>query len=244
MLHKNHFSRFALVLLIILCLTSLSGALAEEQVRFNTNSRIYQEADLSSRYTSVDKDTKAARVATLNGWAMVRVNGAVGYTRAAHLTIETEFSCDATEYSDRVIARRTKVYAKPSTSARSLKVSKGMAVRLVASRGNWSLVENAGNYAYIKSADLTKPERVLNYSSLLKDAQDAVILQNTRVYAWTSTSSRSLRVSKGMYVRLLAYSGDWALVENAGNYAFMKASQVAVTGDSFSPIIALAATAD
>ena len=42
-------SRIALMLLVCLCLSALSGALAEETVRFNTNSRIYQEANLSSR---------------------------------------------------------------------------------------------------------------------------------------------------------------------------------------------------
>ena len=221
-------SRIALMLLVCLCLSALSGALAEETVRFNTNSRIYQEANLSSRYVSLKKGTEATLIATRSGWAMIRINGVVGFTNAAHLTSDSPVDDDVA-WPERVIARRTKVYAKPSTSARSLTVPKGMKVSLVATQGSWAMVKNEGNYAYIRTSDLTTADAAPDYSELLKNAQDAVILQSTRVYASPSTSAKSLRVSEGMKVRLLAVSGDWALVENSGNYAYMNAAHVATS---------------
>ena len=130
-----------------------------------------------------------------------------------------------------VITADTRVYKSASTSSASIRVAKGTQVNLLAVKGSWALVENGGVYAYVKASQVSAASTP-DYSELMKNAQAAVITADTRVYKSASASSASLRVAKGTQVNLLAVRGSWALVENGGVYAYMKASEVTVADDA------------
>lgn len=130
-----------------------------------------------------------------------------------------------------VITQNTRVYQKASTSSASMKVSKGMKVELLATKGAWALVEKNGVRAYMNKdhveAVQTNPIATRpNYDDLMENAKPATITEATRVYQKPSTSSASVKVKKGTRVNLLAISGGWALVENGGVYAYVKKQYV------------------
>ena len=130
-----------------------------------------------------------------------------------------------------VVTANTRVYKSASTSSASIRVAKGTQVNLLAVKGSWALVENGGVYAYVKASQVSAASAP-DYSELMKNAPAAVITADTRVYKSASASSASLRVAKGTQVNLLAVRGSWALVENGGVYAYMKASEVTVADDA------------
>lgn len=141
-----------------------------------------------------------------------------------------------------VITANTRVYKKASTSSASMKIAKGTKVELLATQGSWALVEKNGVRAYMNKNHVeaitsnpiaTKP----NYSELLKNAKPATITASTRVYQKASTSSASKKVAKGMQVKLLSVSGDWALIENGGVYAYIQKKYVSENKSQTMPAV-------
>ena len=227
----------AVVLALALLAVCSMGALAERYTaRVNTDSRVYQQPSLSSRYGSLPKGMQVDVIATYNGWAMIENNGVVGYTNAAHVTAVTEQETPSLNAKPAIITADTSIYVSPSTSSLSMRVPKGIQVNLIAVNGSWAMVENGGIIAYMNAAhvcplsDLTptatpEPEQP-DYSDLLPNAKDAVINTDTKVYKFADLSSTSMDISKGTQVRLLAVNGDWALIERDGAYGFTNAAHV------------------
>ena len=83
-MNKRHILR---AMLIVIALMLLPCAFAENEVAFNTESRVYVWPDLGSAYISVPAGLKVTQADDAEtGWTRVELNGASGYTNAAHLT--------------------------------------------------------------------------------------------------------------------------------------------------------------
>ncbi len=137
-----------------------------------------------------------------------------------------------------VVTKNTRVYKKASKSSASASVKKGTKVELLATKGSWALIERSGVRAYISKSALAIEEDEPDYDSLMKDAVPARINTTTRVYKQPSASGKSMKVSKGASVNLLATSGSWALIERNGAYAYIKAKYVTEIMDGTVPTVA------
>ena len=122
-----------------------------------------------------------------------------------------------------VITANTKVYRKASTSSAYVKVTKGLQVEWIATKGSWALVERGGVQGYIKSkyVKLVTPPPVW-------DGTWASVTAATKAYQSASTSAKYVKVKKGLQVKLIAKSGKWALVENNGVQAYMLLSKLKI----------------
>ena len=212
--------------------------------------RAYQSPSTSSASVLAPAGMKVNLLIVNGSWALIENNGAFAYVDASKVkenaattttapAPETDYDALMANAKPAVITVSCRVYQSPSTSAASLRVSAGMKVNLLAVNGDWALVENGGVLAYIASGNVALSESVQptptpepeqpDYSALMANAKPAVITVSCRVYQSPSTSAASLRVSAGMKVNLLAVSGDWALVENGGVFAYIASGNVALT---------------
>lgn len=249
--------RIAAIALILLLTCTLSALAGTKTVAFNTNSRVYQYPDLSSRWLAVPSGMQVTLVATQGDWAMVENGGIRAFTYVGHLndvTIHGVLTYDPSAQTPVVFTTNSRVYQSPSLSSRWLAIPKGMQVNLVSIRSDgWAMVENGGIFAYTNPAHLIEsvwtapvatptpaPVPDVDYSGLMANAVEAVITANTRVYQLPNLSSASLPVPGGMRVKLLAISGDWAMVANGSCVAYMNAAQVSTV--EWNPIATAAPT--
>lgn len=212
---------------------------------------VYWQPSTSAEKVSVAKGLKVKLLKIEGDWALVYnpAYGVYAYINPSKLQVtETTPAPTATPEAtqnpedllanakDAVITANTKVYWKPSLSASSVKVSKGLKVKLVSVDGTWALVYNPayGVYAYINASQVSvveataTPTPTQNPEELLANAKDAVITENTIVYKSPDPDYPMTKVSKGLKVKLVAVQGNWALVYNPayGVFAYMNASQV------------------
>ena len=135
--------------------------------------------------------------------------------------------CTATaiaEVKSAVITTDSRIFQSPSTSAPSLPVPCGMKVNLHAVNGDWALVENGGVFAYMYAghvAEAAQPD--------VSQSMPVYIASDTYVYQTANTSAACIPVCAGMKVNLLRVSGDWALVENGGVRAYIRAAEISDT---------------
>ena len=86
-----------------------------------------------------------------------------------------------------VIKQDTYVFKKPDVTSAHLKVKKGTTVELVASKGQWALVEKNGYMAFLNKAQLSVKTNAVDESN----KEPAVLLETVRVYKAPSRSSAS-----------------------------------------------------
>lgn len=165
------------------------------------------------------------------GTAKITLNGNTGYARVSDMAALSSLAKPAT------ISANTRVYQKPSTKSKSLQVKKGMQVNLLATSGQWAMVENAGAVAYMNKAQLT-----LNGESPAPTAapQDKVVWETflavvtggrARVYQSYSEESVCLgSVAEGVTVTVLGYNSTWAYIELNGRRGFAKVASLTRTG--------------
>jgi len=131
-------------------------------------------------------------------------------------------------------AKNTYAYKSASTSAKSVKVKKGTQLNVLATNGSWAMVEKSGAIAYMKKSHLTmkdaaeKEETPEKDENIIETAQ-ATINRNTYVYQKASTSSKKLKVKKGMEVTLLTVDVKWAKIQNGSAVAYIKTEYLTVT---------------
>ena len=230
-------------ILIVIALMLLPSALADNAVQFNTDSRVYIWPSLDSYYVEVSEGLEVSQKDdATSGWTRVELNGSVGYTNAEHLSkVNENAQGDLIVIQKSAIVTETaRVYAAPRTSSASIRIPKGMQLTLVATNGDWAMVANGGYYAYMNKSQIEVCE-AFSYSEKL-DSYAATITQDTNVYALPNASAYSLSVSKGMRVGLLKIQDGWALVENAGIRAYVKADCVALVTADVDPTPAPTAT--
>ena len=98
----------------------------------------------------------------------------------------------------------TKVYQKASSSSRSLKVPKGMKVKMVGVSGSWAKIKNGNNVAYCKIKDLTLTTRLKGYVS-----------KKTPLYKSASKSSaKTDAIGVNTEVYITGMNGDYFRVQN------------------------------
>lgn len=160
-----------------------------------------------------------------NGVAKISVGDREGYAAVSDMKALSQLAKPA------AVNRDTYVYKKPSASGVKLKVKKGMAVNLLAVNGQWAMVENKGAVAYMNKNHLTlanaEPAPEQQPEETVKTAR-AEINRNTYVYQKPSTSSRRLKVKKGMEVVLAAVNGQWAMVKSDSAVAYMNVDHLTV----------------
>jgi len=228
--------------ILLVCMIPLSAFAEGTPAKFNKATKVYKKASTSSASLKVKKGLEVNVLATSGSWARVERDGVIAYAKLSHLSpiedVKTDHDALIKDAQPAVINAATKVYKKASTSSASLKVKKGMAINLLATNGSWAMVENDGIIAYIPKKYVTLASEYKaepTYEEMMKSAEPAVITRDTRVYQKASTSSKSLKVKKGMAVNLLAVSGDWARVENAGIIAYMNRNHVAALASIATP---------
>ena len=103
------------------------------------------------------------------------------------------------------IISTTNVYNVPSTSAKSIRVPKGLKVSVTAYQGNWARVNYKGHTAYIPLAYLNLVNRLTAYTA-----------KSTPVYKNPSTSSQKLgTLSIATAVYVVGRAGNFYRIQNA-----------------------------
>lgn len=232
-MNKRHILR---AMLIVIALMLLPCAFAENQVAFNTESRVYVWPDLGSTYISVPAGLKVTQADDAEtGWTRVELNGASGYTNAAHLTkVDSQPENSVTPIQkSAIVTENTLVFAAPRLNAASMRIPKGMRLTLVAVSGDWAMVANGNLYAYMNQSQIEVCE-AFSYNESL-NAYAAQITQNASVYAMPHRAALSIGVPKGMQVSLLKVQDGWALIENAGIRAYIEADKVSLIDQTPDP---------
>ena len=149
------------------------------------------------------------------------------------------------------INTNTYVFQKPSLTSAALKVKKGMKVNLLATSGDWAMVENAGIVAYMNKAHLTvlgqaeeeapqpeptqKPEQ--NNGIAVEKFYAEVNVSSLRVYKSASTSSTCLgSIGRGTVVLVHAYNDKgWSAIELNGRKGFAKTESLKRVTETVTP---------
>lgn len=94
-------------------------------------------------------------------------------------------------------------------------LQKDTVVTVVSYDGGVAKISYRGYTGYAEVSDMVTVESVATLGR---------VTVNARVYQSPSTSSKSVKIGKGQLVNVLATSGSWARVENAGNVGYIKTS--------------------
>ena len=119
----------------------------------------------------------------------------------------------------------TKVYQKASSSARSVKVPKGLRVKLEACAEGWGKIAYKSYTAYVKLKYL---DRV--------DPLKAYVTESASIYQDASGSKRLCRVSQGTVVYVVGVDGSYVRVQNAAGTqtGYIKPSKLSSSKVSYS----------
>ena len=105
------------------------------------------------------------------------------------------------------VMESSRVYQEASTSSRSVKVSVGTQLEVLAEKNGWAMVKKGGNTGYIKASVLADVETYSN-TTVYTTAKAAV-------YKKCSTSSQKLgTLPTGTGLTLEATAGEWAYVRS------------------------------
>ena len=129
----------------------------------NCATRVYKRANASSSYVSVKAGTKLGLIAVSGNVAKVVSGGKIGYVPARHLstpgvsTVSSGSASNVQKYSriPVVTTRSTRIYARPSTSSSYITIGRGVALTLLAAKGNCAMVERNGKVGYVAKNLLT-----------------------------------------------------------------------------------------
>ncbi len=132
------------------------------------------------------------------------------------------------------VNRNTYVYQKANSKSKSIKVKKGTKLNVLATNGDWAMVEKSGTIAYMNKAHLTMEGSSEKEETNITTAQ-ATINRATYVYQKASTSSKKMKVKKGLEVTLISVDGKWAKVKKGGITAYIKKDYLDVTEPETDP---------
>lgn len=164
-----------------------------------------------------------------NGVAKISIGDREGYAAVKDMKALSDLAKPAE------INVNTYVFQQPKLDSRSMKVKKGMKVNLLATSGEWAMVENAGIVAYMNLAHLTVDgeEEEVQPEATQKPESSGIVTETfsaevtagkMRVYKSASTGSTCLgSVKKGTVVTVNAYNDKgWAYIELNGRTGFAK----------------------
>lgn len=192
------------------------------------NTRIYRGASTGTDSAGLDQNTKVVVVSQTADkvWCRVAISGIFGYIKTADLDTKKVKSATAIQtgsiavyVSDNVLT----VYASPSTSAKSAKLSFGEKLTCVAVGGDWAKITRDGQAAYCKTSGLTTEDP--NAYKVTVYPQSSKV----KIYKMPSTSA-AVMVTAGTSDALTAIAvtqdGKWYRLKGGGKYGYVRASDV------------------
>lgn len=225
---KGMARRSAAVLAALVMLAGTAQAASFPAIVTSKSMKVYVDEALSWNIGSLPITTVVTVQSYEGDVAKISVNGREGYAAVcdmeaiAKLAKPAQFKCNSY------------VFQKASLSSKSMKVKKGMQVNLLATSGQWAMVENGGVVAYTNKEHLTLLEQeaeaeseteTKSETSVVKETFSAEVVSSAmRVYSKASTSSTCLgSVKKGTTVTVHAYNYEgWAYIELNGRKGFAR----------------------
>ena len=239
------FKRITALLLMLLMLLPGAPALAESYSAAVTDSvAAYADASLTRKVGDLERYDVVTVTGIKGEVARIRYGGYTMYTKLSALVAVKDFATAAT------VQTAGRVYQSPDTSSQSLALKQGTSVYILATSGDWAMIEKDGNVGYtflscLKSAgsgssetesdpflpdgdssnnntgDLAGSGVTSNGSVTIETVEAVVVSATLPVYASASTSSKKLGTLKaGQAVTVHAYTADWAYISLSGKYGF------------------------
>ncbi len=208
------------------------------------NTLVYETPDTSAASLSIPKGVTVYEIRRSGDWAEVANGPYVAYIQTDAISsadvveepTPTQTPATQSTVGATVVASNAKLYASADKNAASVDISVGEKVNVIAINGSWTYLEYNGVYAYCPISSLVENNYLAQHPELLQTATptpettDSTVIPatvtatNGKVYASPSTSAASASVSQGLKVNVVAISGNWALVEHNGMYAYCKLS--------------------
>ena len=239
------FKRITALLLMLLMLLPGAPALAESYSAAVTDGvAAYADASLTRKVGDLERYDVVTVTGIKGEVARIRYGGYTMYTKLSALVAVKDFATAAT------VQTAGRVYQSPDTSSQSLALKQGTSVYILATSGDWAMIEKDGNVGYtflscLKSAgsgssetesdpflpdgdssnnntgDLAGSGVTSNGSVTIETVEAVVVSATLPVYASASTSSKKLGTLKaGQAVTVHAYTADWAYISLSGKYGF------------------------
>ena len=249
---KQYIIRLAVALTLAALLTGmLPMALAAgsfQAVVTEKSMKVYAQSGAHELLGALPKGTEVTVLEHSGAAALISWKGKTGIAKVSDMTamvggsqeaqtaqeeaVETATASELKSAKAMVTAKAARVYRKPSTSARAMKVPAGVTVNVLATSGGWARVERGGAVGYIKSSALAESgaaeavetvETAVSEASVTKyDRKAVVTTESCKVYAQPSASSASVSLDKGTELKLLAVKGNVAMVEFGSTIGYME----------------------
>lgn len=136
------------VALILACLPGTALAESFSAAVKAKSMKVYADPYGRQYLGSLSQKTIVTVEEYVGGVARIRYNGYTGYAKVSDMCTVESFA------EETKTACATRVYEKPNTSSRSVKVAKGTQVYVLAVSGGIAMVERGGNVGYVAKADL------------------------------------------------------------------------------------------
>ncbi len=230
MYKKKMMKRILALILVIAAAIPAVPALAESYraVVAGESLTVYQKAALTGKTAELPACTVVTVTATQGDVARLKYSGRTAYAKLSELTTLEETATHA------VTNQATKIYAKPSTTSRSLDVPEGYELGVLYAGNPYAIVQNDGALGYVLASDLTIDStgdgEDAGDSEEDGDAQDGiqvetykatVIVSSLPVYKSASTKSKKLGTLRaGAGVTVYAQNDTWACIGKSGKFGF------------------------
>ena len=137
------FKRITALLLMLLMLLPGAPALAESYSAAVTDSvAAYADASLTRKVGDLERYDVVTVTGIKGEVARIRYGGYTMYTRLGALVAVKDFATAAT------VETAGRVYQSPDTSSQSLALKQGTSVYILATSGDWAMIEKDGNVGY------------------------------------------------------------------------------------------------
>lgn len=176
--------RNIMICILLLVMTGGSALAASISVTINkANTKVYQKASTSSKYTKVKKGLKVTLKKTYsNGWAKVTYKGKTGYVLLKYLNRVKPVKA--------YIKSATTLYKYASTSQKVMNLKKGETIYIVGADGSFARVQNKSGSikGYVKTSYVT---------SKMPSSTSAASSSTSSANATMPSSLKSTTKSKG-----------------------------------------------
>ena len=205
-----------IALLMLALLFSSAQAEAFLAVVTSETAQVYAEASGSTVLGTLKRWALVTVQAQEADMAQVSKGGRTGWMRLSDLDDVRRAGAAAR------VTRETKVYRSPSTKSASVRVREGLALDLLATRGDWAMVQRNGVVGYMNKKYVEKTAQEAVEAPVTTERWAAVVsAQQVTVYRSPSTDSLSLgTLKKGAGLTVCAQNGTWAYVEKNGRYGY------------------------
>ena len=205
--------------------------------------RVYADPGLGRQVATLPATTIVTVEAYSDGKALIELSGARGFAAVSDMAAMDSLAKAVTFNTN------SRVYRRPDLSSDWLGIPAGMQVNLLATNGQWAMVENAGIVAYTNKDHLTQrgaaqpepapePEPEAPGAEIVYETFSAeVTSQMMFIYEAPDAASKLLGgLPKGQAVTVRAYnSAGWAYIELNGHGGFARFSNMARAAEPEAP---------